>query len=67
MEILNVPKSNLLGHSMGGAVVALFAGIFPELVEKLVLIDSMGPISMPEGEIASEIQEEHRGCYCFTA
>ncbi len=32
----------LVGHSMGGAVAALFAGIYPELVSKLVVIEGIG-------------------------
>ena len=32
----------LVGHSMGGAIAALFAGIYPELVAKLVIIEGIG-------------------------
>jgi pimeloyl-ACP methyl ester carboxylesterase len=32
----------LIGHSMGGAIAALFAGIYPELVDKLVVIEGIG-------------------------
>jgi pimeloyl-ACP methyl ester carboxylesterase len=32
----------LVGHSMGGAIAALFAGIFPEMVQKLVIIEGIG-------------------------
>ena len=33
----------LMGHSMGAGVACLFAGTFPERVEKLVLIEGLGP------------------------
>lgn len=33
----------LLGHSMGGGIASLLCGAFPELVEKLVLIEGLGP------------------------
>lgn len=32
----------LVGHSLGGAVVTLFAGLYPSLVSKLVVIEGMG-------------------------
>ena len=32
----------LVGHSLGGAVAALFAGAFPELVARLVVIEGIG-------------------------
>ncbi len=32
----------LVGHSMGGAIAALFVGIYPELVNKLVIIEGIG-------------------------
>lgn len=40
--VLGLPKVNLVGLSMGGGISALFAEQNPELVEKLVLIDSIG-------------------------
>ena len=33
----------LMGHSMGAGVACLFAGTFPERVERLVLIEGLGP------------------------
>ena len=32
----------LVGHSLGGSVVAMYAGVYPERVSKLVLVDSVG-------------------------
>lgn len=32
----------LLGHSLGGAITALFAGLYPELVERLIVIEGIG-------------------------
>lgn len=37
----------VVGHSMGGTVAAQYAGARPERVEKLVLIEGVGPPSMP--------------------
>lgn len=33
----------LLGHSMGGAVATLFAALYPQYIERLVLLDAVGP------------------------
>ncbi len=38
----DVAPVTLVGHSMGGAIAALFAGVYPELVEKLVVIEGIG-------------------------
>ena len=32
----------LVGHSMGGAIASIFAGVFPEMVERLVIIEGIG-------------------------
>jgi pimeloyl-ACP methyl ester carboxylesterase len=40
---LGVPRAVLVGHSMGGVVSTLFAGSFPERVERLILIEGLGP------------------------
>ncbi|CAH0549409.1 unnamed protein product [Brassicogethes aeneus] len=41
---LNVEKIALMGHSMGGRAVMLFALKYPELVEKLIVVD-ISPVS----------------------
>ena len=33
----------LMGHSMGGGIASLLAAAFPERVEKLILLESVGP------------------------
>lgn len=42
----------LLGHSMGGTIASIVAGSFPELIQKLVLIEGLGPL--PSSESAPE-------------
>jgi pimeloyl-ACP methyl ester carboxylesterase len=37
----------LIAHSMGGTVAMQYAAAFPETVEKLVVIDELGPIELP--------------------
>lgn len=45
-KITDVPMF-LVGHSMGAAIGAIYASTFPEEVEKLIMIDGMGPLVNP--------------------
>ncbi len=45
MEELRWKSCILMGHSLGGAISTLFAGAFPEKVEKLVSFEALGPFS----------------------
>ncbi len=45
IESLNWQQFALMGHSLGAGVAILYAALFPEQLEKLVLIDGIGPIS----------------------
>lgn len=39
-------RVKLIGHSMGGTISFLYSGVFPARVEKLVLIEGIGPVGM---------------------
>jgi pimeloyl-ACP methyl ester carboxylesterase len=43
IDILGDPPVYLAGHSLGGAVVLLYAGVYPNRVKKLVCIEGFGP------------------------
>jgi pimeloyl-ACP methyl ester carboxylesterase len=43
IEHLAPPRLALVGHSMGGAVSVLYTGAFPDRVEKLALLEGLGP------------------------
>ncbi|WP_417547330.1 alpha/beta fold hydrolase [Marinobacter segnicrescens] len=47
---------DLVGHSLGGIVALLFAAAFPEKVRRLVMIDSLGPISKAPEEAVSQLR-----------
>ncbi len=36
-------KVTIIGHSLGGSVSLMYAGMYPELVEKLIVIEGLGP------------------------
>jgi pimeloyl-ACP methyl ester carboxylesterase len=42
MSALNIDAATLIGNSMGGGVALQFTRLYPDRVEKLVLVDSMG-------------------------
>lgn len=59
LQVLNAQSTeavDLIGHSMGGAIAVLFAAAFPEKIRRLVLIDSIGPLSAPEARFASDLR-----------
>ena len=42
MSALAIDSATLIGNSMGGGVALLFTRLYPDRVDKLVLVDSMG-------------------------
>ncbi|MDQ7049798.1 MAG: alpha/beta hydrolase [Enterobacterales bacterium] len=48
IEQLGLQQANLLGHSMGGAIASIYAGVQPKRVDKLVLIEALGPLTAPD-------------------
>ena len=49
----------LVGHSLGGAIVSLFAGVYPEMVSKLIVIEGIGlwSLSKPPQSTVEKIRE----------
>ncbi len=47
---------DLVGHSLGGIVCALYAAAFPERVRNLVMIDSLGAISRPVDQTIPQLR-----------
>ena len=56
---LRLAPVTLIGHSLGGAVVALLAGVFPSMVDRLILMEAMGLWIPDEGN--SSISERLKG------
>ncbi|MFT6528900.1 MAG: pimeloyl-ACP methyl ester carboxylesterase [Psychrosphaera sp.] len=59
INIIDVKYGNkpvvIVGHSLGGMLATVLAGVYPELVKKLVVIDAVGLVTQSEG--ATEIRK----------
>ena len=42
-DIINAFPIYLVGHSLGGIIVSLYAGVYPDRVKKVVSIEGLGP------------------------
>ena len=53
LDVAPMPIAGVIGHSMGAAIASMFAGVRPERIPALLLVEGLGPISeaparMPE-------------------
>src|SRR5690606_38282881 len=46
----------LLGHSMGGIVACLLACLYPEMVSRLALLDSVGPLVTEPAKVPAQMR-----------
>lgn len=46
----------LVGHSLGGIICSIYASLYPEHVQTLVCIESVGPLCEPEFTTASQLR-----------
>lgn len=49
-DALEWKRFNLLGHSMGAGIASLMPAVFPDRVERVVLLEGVGPLSAPAEE-----------------
>jgi pimeloyl-ACP methyl ester carboxylesterase len=47
VQALGWERFGLVGHSLGAAVAATLAGAFPDAVQRLVLLEGLGPLTTP--------------------
>jgi len=55
-DALGWQRFGLLGHSLGGAVASMLAGIVPERIERLLLIEALGPGTLPPENLPAHLQ-----------
>ena len=56
MESMEEMPTVLLGHSMGAVIASLYAGVFPEKIPQLILVEALGPYSVPEIEAPQKMR-----------
>lgn len=57
LDSLDWQQSHLLGHSMGGAIATVVAASAPERINKLLLIEALGPISGKAEEAGQRLRQ----------
>ncbi len=60
LDALGWPDCHFLGHSMGAAIAAFYAGGLPERARSLVLLDTLGPITAPAESSAERVRRSLR-------
>lgn len=61
IDHLEWTKFKCIGHSMGGMIASLFASLYPEHMESLVMIDSAGPESIHPEDIVEFMRKQCDG------
>jgi pimeloyl-ACP methyl ester carboxylesterase len=56
-DALGWERFAVLGHSMGGAIASLLAAAAPERIERLFLIEALGPLAASEDTTASRLRD----------
>lgn len=50
LDGLGWERANVLGHSLGGAVASTLAAAMPQRIERLLLIEALGPLAVAPGK-----------------
>lgn len=56
IKIAGWQQVDIIGHSMGGMIGSVLAAVMPQMVRKLVLIDSIGLVTGEAGKITEQIR-----------
>jgi pimeloyl-ACP methyl ester carboxylesterase len=61
VDRLSPPRLAVVGHSMGGTVAALYAGALPERVDRLALLEGVGPMGSVPSHAVDRMRAWLRG------
>lgn len=68
MDVLNIPKAVIAGHSMGGTMTCIIAAKHPERVTGIVPVGPVNPGSVKPEAFSSRIETVLKGtCYSITS
>jgi len=56
MDALGWERATLLGHSLGGAIASTLAAAAPERIERLIVIEALGPLAVAPGKAADSLR-----------
>ncbi|GMR15273.1 MAG: alpha/beta hydrolase [Gammaproteobacteria bacterium] len=56
LDVLGWDTCHIIGHSMGGGVASSFSAALPERVNRLVLLDSVGILTLPANQAAKQLR-----------
>ncbi len=56
LDYLNIKKTHILGYSLGGMIVQNFAIKYPEMINKLILINTSPKVDFPEEQLQDYIE-----------
>ena len=57
VDHLKMEKFSIIGHSMGGSTGLLFASLYPDLVDRLLTLDIIKPVTVPLAWHTQDITE----------
>lgn len=66
-DALGWSRFSLMGHSMGAGIAALTAGTFPDRIDRLVLIEGLGPFTSEAHEMPERLASYVTECQRLTA
>jgi pimeloyl-ACP methyl ester carboxylesterase len=56
LDVLQWPHPVLLGHSLGGIIASMLCAAAPDRVQKLVMLESVGPITSDPADLPGNLQ-----------
>lgn len=61
VDALNWPQFSLLGHSLGGAISCLSAAAYPERIQRLAIVEGLGPLPGEPHQSATRLRDAVHG------